>query len=79
VVRWFVRWLALLTERLAAAARPPCVSPHGLLTDTAMAAISAISAHTRAASSDSGSRIPLKLVSPAAATTALIRTLAMIQ
>ena len=49
-----VRWLALLAECLAAVARPTWVSPHGLVTDTAMAAISAISAQTRVASRDRG-------------------------
>jgi hypothetical protein len=78
VVRWYRRLPALLADCLAAA-RPTWVSPQGLVTDTAMAAISAISAQTRAASTDRGSRIPLKLVSPAAATTALIRTFATIQ
>ena len=54
VARWYRRLPTPFADRAAAAARPTWVSPHGLVTDTAMAAISAISAQTRVASRDRG-------------------------
>ena len=79
VVGWSLRVPVLFADRLAGVVRPCWVSPHGLVTDTAMAVVRAISAQIRVVSIDRGSRIPLRLVSPAAASTVLMRSLVMIQ